>query len=155
MEYRIVVTLGPQSDSPSVWADLIAAGATGFRLNTSHLAWSALQRWLERLDRFFGDRHPRVPLVLDLQGSKWRLGRFAAFELAPEQEVTLVCAAEARKPGVLPVPHEDFFRAAPVSSSDLVLDDAKIGLKVIHAREDSLIARVIAGGTIRPRKGIT
>jgi len=155
MPYRIVATLGPRSDSESVWHRLLDAGATGFRLNTSHTSRDALQSWLDRLERFLARLRPRPNLVLDLQGSKWRLGAFDAFDLIPGQQLTLICAHDTKQPHCLPVPHEDFFRAASLSSCELVLDDAKIRLAIGRVQPDRLAAKVITGGPILSRKGIT
>jgi pyruvate kinase len=69
--------------------------------------------------------------------------------------VGLICAASADQPGVIPVPHPDFFRAAPMSSGEIVLDDAKLRLALETPGPDTLRARVIDGGVFRPRKGIT
>src|SRR5512139_539982 len=121
MDYQIIATLGPSADSEPTWQAMLAAGVTAFRLNTSHLSPARLRQWLERLGTFVAGRRPQPSIVLDLQGSKWRLGEFGAFELARGQRVTLVYAASADQPGVLPVPHRDFFRAAAVSSGEIVL----------------------------------
>ncbi len=155
MDYQIVATLGPSSDSEPMWLAMLAAGATAFRLNTSHLSLPQLQRWLDRLGPFLAGRTPGVPLILDLQGSKWRLGQFPAFDLAKGQRVMLVCAESADRPDVLPVPHPDFFRAASVSSSRIVLNDAKLELALESQGADAILARVTVGGEILPRKGIT
>lgn len=155
MNYQIVATLGPSSDAEPAWEGMLAAGVTAFRLNTSHLTLSELAGWIERLGRFLALRDPRAPLILDLQGSKWRLGQFSVCELTPGQQVSLVCAESADRPNVLPVPHRDFFRAAALSSGEIVLNDAKLRLKLESQVADSLRARVITGGSIVPRKGIT
>jgi len=155
MHYDIVATLGPISDTPSVWERMLAAGVTAFRLNTSHLSRSHLQEWIDRLGLFLATRNPRPPLILDLQGSKWRLGQFPARELVPGARVTLVCERSAVGPDLLPVPHTDFFRAASVSSGEIVLDDAKLRLVIESQEAGGLQARVITGGPILPRKGIT
>jgi pyruvate kinase len=153
MEYEIIATLGPASTAESVWQALLSAGATAFRLNTSHLSLDQLTAWLERLDHHFGASSPA--LVLDLQGSKWRLGTFAAFELNAGQGIRLVHAASAGNAGILPVPHSDFFRAAAQSSGEIVLNDAKVCLVLEEAGDDWLAARVTRGGEISSHKGIT
>lgn len=155
MDYQIVATLGPSSDTESTWQGMLAAGVTAFRVNTSHLSLPQLRAWLDRLGAFLAARDPRPPLILDLQGSKWRLGQFPACELSGGQRVTLVCAASADRPDVLPVPHPDFFRAACLSSGQIVLDDAKLRLDIESLDPGSLSARVTTGGAIIPRKGIT
>jgi len=155
VDYQIVATLGPSSDAESTWHAMLAVGVTAFRLNTSHLTIPRLQGWIDRLGAFLAGREPRPPLVLDLQGSKWRLGEFPTCELAPGQRVALVCARSAEAPKVLPVPHPDFFRAASASSGEIVLNDAKLRLVVESQETDAIQARVIQGGALAPRKGIT
>jgi pyruvate kinase len=94
-------------------------------------------------------------LVLDLQGSKWRLGEFPACGLASDQQIELVYATSSDQPHTLPVPHLDFFQAAPVSSAEIVLNDAKIRLVREAIGVESLRARVVSGGELSARKGIT
>jgi pyruvate kinase len=155
MDYQIVATLGPSSDTDTTWRGMLAAGVTAFRLNTSHLSLPELYAWVDRLGASLAGLDPRPPLVLDLQGSKWRLGHFPACELTPGQRITLVCAASADRPDVLPVPHPDFFRAASVSSGEIVLNDAKLRFRLESQGTDALYASVTSGGPIIPRKGIT
>ena len=57
--------------------------------------------------------------------------------------------------GVLPVPHTDFFSAAPVSSREVVLNDAKVRLQVETIQSERVTARVTLGGSLAPHKGIT
>lgn len=155
MTYAIIATLGPSTDTAAAWQALLTAGATAFRLNTSHLSLPQLHAWLDTLTPFLAALDPRPPLVLDLQGSKWRLGHFAAFDLVPGHSVELVYAPATDRPGILPVPHLDFFQAAPTASGDLVLNDAKIRLNVRSIAPHAITATVIQGGLISARKGLT
>jgi pyruvate kinase len=155
MHYEILATLGPASASDRVIKALRAAGATGFRLNTSHLSLEELRRWLKKLDPLLGDTDSTVPLTLDLQGSKWRLGRFNASTLRPGETVEIVLATAAQGIGRLPVPHPDFFYAVPMSSGRIMLDDARIQLAVQSMEADRVRARVVKGGEVVSRKGIT
>jgi pyruvate kinase len=155
MNYDIVATLGPSSNSPDIWHGMLAAGATAFRLNTSHLALTQLQQWLDRLTPFLAALDPAPSLALDLQGSKWRLGEFAARVLESGQSIELVYALTSDRANTLPVPHADFFRAAPISSTEIVLNDAKIKLVREASGVESVRARVVVGGEISARKGIT
>lgn len=155
MHYEIVATLGPKSDTEAMWLRMLTVGVTAFRLNTSHLTPVEITTWFRRLDALLATRDPRPGLVLDLQGSKWRLGQCPAGTLTEGQRIELVCAPSARQSGVLPVPHPDFFRAAPVSSDEVVLDDAKLRLAVESRADEALRVRVVVGGPVLPRKGIT
>lgn len=155
MEYALVATLGPASQREEVWQAMLAAGASGFRLNTSHLSLEQLRGWLQRLDAFFLARGEHTPVTLDLQGSKWRLGQFEAFELAQDALVRLVCVEVTQEAGVLPVPHQDFFAALAQSDCEIVLNDARSRLFVEQIDELEVIARVRLGGSISAHKGIT
>jgi pyruvate kinase len=153
--YSIVATLGPASDSDELIGELRSAGASAFRLNTSHLTPEEVEQWLLRLSRLEPAGRAPAPVVLDLQGSKWRLGAFPGFVLQDGAVVELVQAAASEQTDVLPVPHEDFFAAAPHSSPELLLNDARCLLRVDSCEAARLRARVIRGGAIAPRKGIT
>jgi pyruvate kinase len=96
--YEIIATLGPASDVEPMWSLMLEAGATAFRLNTSHLDLGQLWAWLERLEPFISVQQPRPALVLDLQGSKWRLGQFAPLEVVEGQNIELVLATSTEQP---------------------------------------------------------
>jgi pyruvate kinase len=155
MNYNIIATLGPSSNTLPIWQSILDAGATTFRLNTSHLSLPQLQQWLDRLTPFLSALSPMPSLALDLQGSKWRLGEFATRVLEPGQSIELVYAPSSDRSNTLPVPHADFFLAAPESSGEIVLNDAKIKLVRETVTTESLRARVVVGGEISARKGIT
>ncbi len=154
MQYEITATLGPNSAHPGIWAEMLRAGATAFRLNTSHITAQDLADWLSRLSSFRRQGRGEFSLVLDLQGSKWRLGQFPPWVLREGQQVVLTLAAKTQGAGVLPVPHADFFRAAQ-GGGEILLNDAKSRLRVEAAEGPQVLAVVELGGEIRPRKGIT
>jgi pyruvate kinase len=158
--YDIIATLGPSSNTKSTWERMVRAGVNGFRLNTSHQTLGQLTHWLDKLHPFL--ESSGLILVLDLQGSKWRLGNFHQFELEKDQKVDLILADETKLPNVLPVPHPDFFQAALLAISSLpsrskkfiTLNDAKINLLMEFASNDRVTAKVIYNGVISSRKGI-
>jgi pyruvate kinase len=155
MDYEIVATLGPSSQTEVRWSALLSAGATAFRLNTSYLSLEQLGDWLEKIQRFQATLPAQLSVVLDLQSSKWRLGDFPSLEWVTGQRVRLVHAASSNQPSVLPVPHADFFRAAPASNGEIVLNDAKVRLAALSMESDYLLARVVKGGELSAHKGIT
>jgi pyruvate kinase len=159
-DYDIIATLGPSSNMKSTWKRMAYAGVKGFRLNTSHLTLAQLTSWLDKLYPFL--ESSGLVLVLDLQGSKWRLGNFHPFELGKGQKIDLILAEETELSNVLPVPHPDFFQAAILSISSpssqsknyITLNDAKITLQMDFASSDRVTAEVFQNGVITPRKGI-
>ena len=178
MNYQVVATLGPATDGEEIWRRLIEAGATAFRLNTSHISLDDLERWLQRITRFLpgcsaahrgagreaGDpssgRDRCFPIVLDLQASKWRIGLIETAELEPGSVVELFLGTRQegdRHAGAptLPVPHEDFFAAAQSCEGRIALNDAKVMLQSERLYPERISARVLQGGEISTGKGIT
>jgi pyruvate kinase len=155
VKYETVATLGPASSSADTWSQMVAAGATGFRLNTSHISLDQLEEWLKGLDIFLSAWKSRPFLVLDLQGSKWRLGGFESRELYPGQRLNLRYIPFSSDKDVLPVPHRDFFQAAPVSRPEILLNDAKVHLLIEAATSETIQAVVVQGGEISANKGVT
>jgi len=153
--YKIITTLGPASSDEAIWEALIQVGATSFRLNTSHLSTDELSVWLSRLQRFLNGHEKPIPVILDLQGSKWRLGVFRPFLLEQGETITFIYGEGVDRPGFLPVPHIDFFKAAGYSNGEIMLNDARTHLRLKACGTDWLTASVKLGGTIFPKKGIT
>jgi len=154
-DYEVIATLGPASRDETIWDGLLDAGVTGFRLNTSHLSLEELEEWLERIYTFFTEQNVLCPVILDLQGSKWRLGKFFPFYLTAGERVFLRHSQVSDQEKELPVPHHDFFRAAPLSSGEIILNDAKIVLQIERYDPDYIAAQVVQGGEISSNKGIT
>ena len=179
MNYQIVATLGPATPGEQIWGSLVEAGVTAFRLNTAHFRLDILQNWLEAIARFLeesrarSDRFPEragsvatgsFPVILDLQASKWRIGAVKSAVLDSGASVELVLetagGAERRRggsdPGILPIPHPDFFTAAQTAGSgEIALNDAKVMLRIERLEERRITARVTRGGEISAGKGIT
>jgi pyruvate kinase len=134
---------------------MLEAGADRFRLNTSHLDLENLEKWLGSYVKFYSKCDLQPKLILDLQGSKWRLGNFKAFRMLEWEELSLKYGLESTGRKVLPVPHKDFFEAAKTSDGKIVLNDAKSILEIISIDEDEIRVKVILGGLISSHKGIT
>jgi pyruvate kinase len=122
-------------------ADLLQAGATGLRLNGSHLTPDELtQAVLEVRDRL-----PELAITIDLQGGKPRLGAFEARELRAGERIEF-------NPTTLP--HPEIFDAA--RAGDLLsVGDGQLRLRVLEVAPERLVVSAIASGRLSPRKGIT
>ena len=175
--YQVIATLGPAISDSKLRRALLAAGATAYRLNTSHLSVQETVDRLELLDRELGPRRP--PIVLDLQGSKWRLGATeervlpegslvtlrietggtagakSANTRSPESEEPTRTADGSQDNPILPVPHPDFFAAARTGVGIVRLNDNKVELEIVDSTPELLTCRVRRGGPVASRKGIT
>ncbi len=152
MELRVTATLGPASSTPDVIVEL-AEVAARFRLNASHLTPEQLGEWLARLHRIGEDIGRPLPVVVDLQGAKMRLGATTVRgELAPAVRLVLNAPAKA-SPAILHVPHPELF-AQVAPGERLSLNDGRAELEVTEVAGDELRARVVRNGTVGPHKGI-
>ncbi len=142
---HLVATLGPAS--LHLAAELAGAGATGLRLNASHM----LPRKLGDAARAVRATCPEVPIVVDLQGAKMRLGTFAARPVARGER--LCFAGTPNGVGEIPLPHPELFRAVGTGDT-LSCSDGRIRLRVIACDATRLEAECLDDGMLRPRKGI-
>ena len=75
---KIVSTLGPASTSEEMIRKLYRAGVTMFRLNSSHGDMETHQKTLDTIRKIEKEEHTIIPVLLDLQGPKIRVGQFEA-----------------------------------------------------------------------------
>ncbi len=150
--YQIIATLGPASENKII--DLIKAGATGFRLNCSHLSLENLSRYLLHLEKVFHQIGDSFPVWLDLQGTKLRLGMLQApRKILINQKIKLVPDYNERD-GAFPLPHPTVFRH--LKTGDVILiDDGKIELEVQESSNSEISAIVRRGGELKSFKGVT
>lgn len=93
---------------------------------------------------------PSIPIVVDLQGAKMRLGSFQPIDVAQGQSVSL-----ALVPGEndVPLPHPEIFRCVSIGDT-LSCDDDRVHLRIEHIETDRLVVRSLVTATLRPRKGV-
>ncbi len=142
---ELVVTLGPQSFALA--GELRDAGATRFRLNLSHMNPTDAQRHVERLLEL----DPVLPLTLDLQGNKLRLGEFPGRDLAADQVVHFVLGRHSADERI-PIPHPELFRAV-TPGEEFGCNDDRVTFQILEASPTEFVARCILPGHIEARKG--
>ena len=152
---KIIATLGPASSDRATIQRLFEAGADVFRLNFSHGSHADHQARYDLIRAVEREAGRPIAVLLDLQGPKLRVGRFA------DGPVTLAEGARFRldldpTPGDgtrAPLPHPEIF-AALQNGHDLLLDDGKLRLRVLACGADCAETEVIAGGVLSERKGV-
>ena len=71
---KIVATLGPASNTKEMIRDLYKAGVTMFRINSSHETPEVHQKTLDLIRTVEKEEKTLIPILLDLQGPKIRIG---------------------------------------------------------------------------------
>lgn len=147
--FQIVATLGPAVTD--CVAKLLAAGATAFRLNCSHLSLDMLVDWLAKLElilRHQGD----VPIYLDLQGSKMRIGELTGNRFLQFGERVTFSFNHRQSGNEIPLPHSEIFEVIKPGAL-IQLDDGRIILLVLENSPRLFIAEVVTGGNLSSHKG--
>lgn len=152
---KIVATFGPATAEYGIVRELIDAGVDVARLNLSHgtrdmhdASYAAVRRASEESGR-------AVAVLVDLQGPKIRLGKFAdgphelavgdTFRITTEEIVGTreICGTTFKglpndvKPG-----------------DELLIDDGKVRVEVVGIEGETVVTRVVVAGAVSDNKGI-
>ncbi|HKN28273.1 MAG TPA: pyruvate kinase [Roseiarcus sp.] len=153
---KIVATLGPASASKDVIRALFEEGADVFRFNFSHGSHEEHQRRYDIVREIERETNRPITVLADLQGPKLRVGAFT------EGRITLPTGGAFRldldrtpgDPTRVCMPHPEVF-AALEPGVELRLDDGKLRLVVETCGPDFANVRVLTGGPLSDRKGVS
>lgn len=150
---KIVSTLGPASNSEDMIRKLYRAGVTMFRLNSSHGDMETHKQTLDFIRKIEKEEHTVIPVLLDLQGPKIRVGKFDEPIEIKAGEVLKFRHQDKYEGDVIPVDYQGI--ADDVKPGDKILiDDGKIQLTVEKSKNNIVYAKVLTSGVIKPRKGL-
>ncbi len=154
---KIVATIGPATESPEVLRQLIAAGATTFRLNFSHGDHSDHADRIATIRQVAHELGVHIGILQDLQGPKIRLGRFQAgpITLAKGDPFSLTSRAVNCDNTIATVTY-DRLADEVTSGSRILLDDGRVEMVVeeVDGPGQTLKCRVTVGGVLSNNKGV-
>lgn len=151
---KIIATLGPNTSSPEKIKELILAGTSIFRLNTSHGKEEDHAKNIESIRSVSKFLNKYIPILVDLQGPKIRVGNIQQpIEISEGDILTLQATDNVNNTNVIPVDYEGIAQDVSIGSK-ILIDDGKIGLEVIKITNQQVQAKVLYGSLLRPRKGI-
>ena len=153
---KIVATLGPASESAKTVRELIQAGMDVARINFSHGTHEEQARRMQLVRQISAEENRTVAIIADLQGPKLRIGDIAAGQVTLH-EGALITLTSRPVPGnedEIHLAHPELI--ASLNTGDRVLlDDGVLELRVTGVNGGNVNCRVIAGGVLLPRKGIS
>lgn len=152
---KIIATLGPGRSTEEEIDELFLAGADVFRLNFSHGDHADHKKRYDIL-RGLEVKHDRpVAILMDLQGPKLRVGRFAndSVEVEQGQSFRLVLEDVVGDGSRATLPHPEIF-AVLEPGMNLLVDDGKVRLKVTDCGPDFAETTVEVPGTLSNNKGV-
>ncbi|MCP9900405.1 pyruvate kinase [Cyanobium sp. Cruz CV13-4-11] len=154
---KIVATIGPATESPEVLRQLIAAGATTFRLNFSHGDHSDHADRIATIRQVAHELGVHIGILQDLQGPKIRLGRFQAgpITLAKGDPFALTSCAVNCDNTIATVTY-DRLADEVTNGSRILLDDGRVEMVVVEVDGpgQTLKCRVTVGGVLSNNKGV-
>ncbi|WP_417312526.1 pyruvate kinase [Ectopseudomonas khazarica] len=152
---KILATLGPAIRDAAHIRQLVEAGVNLFRLNFSHgehADHAQRYQWVRDVER---ELNQPIGILMDLQGPKLRVGRFAEgkVQLVNGQSLRLDLDATPGDASRVNLPHPEIIEALQPGMS-LLLDDGRLRLKVTGKQRDAVDTCVVAGGELSDRKGV-
>jgi pyruvate kinase len=153
---KIVATLGPASSDQTVIAELFRAGADVFRINMSHTTHDRMRELVATIRAVEKEHERPIGILVDLQGPKLRVGRFASNPAVLVKGETFVLDTDS-VPGNahrVELPHREIFSAI-AQGHTLLLDDGKIRLTTTEIEPERIVTRVEVGGKLSDRKGVS
>ena len=152
---KIVATLGPATSSYESIEALVRAGLDVARINRSHGDFAVHEQAYANVRRASDATGRAVGVLVDLQGPKIRLARFAdgPHQLEPG-DIFTITAEDV--PGTKELVGTTFPELAQdVTAGDtLLVDDGKIRLKVLDTDGVRVRTEVVVGGMVSNNKGI-
>ncbi|MGB7204147.1 MAG: pyruvate kinase [Anderseniella sp.] len=152
---KIVATLGPASETEEMIEKLFIAGVDMFRINMSHSDHPNLKARYEMIRRVEEKHNRPIGILVDLQGPKLRIGRFATDDVTIKagDKFTLDMDETPGDETRVLLPHPEIFAAAK-PGENLLLNDGRIRLEITSASAKSIETRVVFGGVLSARKGV-
>jgi pyruvate kinase len=152
---KIVCTLGPATDSYDQIKALVEAGMDVARLNLSHGSYAEHEDRYRRVRKAADETGRSVGILVDLQGPKIRLGRFAEGPVLLERgdEFTITVDEIEGDQLICGTTHKGL--TADVARGERILvDDGRVTLEVTDVEGPRVHTMCIEGGMISDNKGL-
>ncbi|WP_341360841.1 pyruvate kinase [Georgenia sp. M64] len=153
---KIVCTLGPATASAEKVQELVDAGMDVARINRSHGAVEEHEAVYRNVRAAAQASGRAVAVLVDLQGPKIRLGKFA-----PEEKV------ELKEGDTFTITTEDVLGTAELASTTfkglpgdckpgdrILIDDGKVAVRVLEVDGPRVVTRVEVAGPVSNHKGL-
>jgi pyruvate kinase len=152
---KIVATLGPATSSYDSIQALVEAGVNIIRMNLSHGSLAVHEEIFQTVRSVAGDLDQPIAILVDLQGPKIRLEKFAdgPHILAPGDTFTITIRDVVGTKELVGTTYKGL--PGDVKSGDtLLIDDGKVRLEAVSSDGTDVVTTVVVGGAVSNNKGI-
>ena len=152
---KIVCTLGPATNSQEEILALARAGMNVARINASHGSHAEHEERIQRVRKAAEITGQAIAVLVDLQGPKIRLGRFAdgPHELAVG-DIFLITTEDV--PGTKELVSTTY-KGLPGDCKPgdrILIDDGKVAVRVLDVTDTTVRTEVIVPGPVSNNKGV-
>jgi len=152
---KIVCTIGPASNTAERITALIKGGMDVARLNFSHGKHEDHRKVVMLLRECAQMQGRNIPILLDLQGPKIRVGAMQGGEqqIADGSVVQLTPEHVEGHSELIPIDYDAL--AKDVREGDRILmDDGLLEFRIEAIDKGNIMARTVVGGVLKSRKGV-
>ena len=154
---KIITTLGPASDNPTVFTEMLQAGVDLVRLNFSHGSAADHQQRAQMVRECAAKLGKEIGIMADLQGPKIRIARFknkkVNLKVGAEFILDADLVGEVGDETTVGLDYKNL--PNDVKTNDvLLLDDGRIVFKVKTVDGNKIICEVTVGGELSNNKGL-
>lgn len=152
---KIICTIGPATESPEMFRQLLEAGMNVARLNFSHGTHEEHGTRIKNLKLVAEQAGCNLGILLDTKGPEIRTG------MVPDEGVTLETGQQfildtnelIGSSQRVSISYPNLWREVNPKSR-VLLDDGLIELEVLSAQNGQIITKVVNGGLLKSRKGV-
>jgi pyruvate kinase len=149
---KIVATIGPASEKKEILKAMIQAGMNVARLNFSHGEYDWHSKAVKNIKELSEQLRQPVGIMADLQGPRIRVGNLD--ELAVKKgDIISVSDQKQNKTNELVIDSAGVCPYLKIGER-ILIEDGLIEIRVIEKSSKTIKGEVMAGGEIKPRKGI-
>jgi pyruvate kinase len=150
---KMVCTMGPSTSGRL--NEFVAAGMDIARLNLSHGSYEEHEKMYAEIRAASDSSGRAVGVLVDLQGPKIRLGRFADGPVDLVTGATFTITTDPAPGDVHRASTTYSGLTGDVKAGDAILvDDGKVGLRVLEVNGNDVVTTVEVGGVVSNNKGI-
>ncbi len=156
MRTKIIATIGPATRSKEMLRKIIGKGVDVCRLNFSHGNYDVHAETIRYVREINQEDGSNIAILADLQGPKIRVGDIENGEIQLVQGEKIKLSSKPCM-GTKEMIHISYSQIArDVKEGEIILmDDGKLSLRIKKSLDETtVLAEVVEGGPLRPRKGV-
>ncbi|MGB9669392.1 MAG: pyruvate kinase, partial [Anaerolineales bacterium] len=152
---KIIATIGPAIAQLPLLSQVFEAGVNVIRINASHGNDEEHLHYIELVRGASIDCGVPIPVMLDLQGPKIRLGELESSPIRLNNGDEIMIMAEPQKGNAHAI-SINFPELSDYAQPGMrvLIDDGKITLSILHVEPGKILAKVLCGGDLYPHKGV-